>query len=60
MAELSEMVIELGFNDVKEFHHLVAKVNLTSPIVRLLFERWKLEDGSKKGLLEILNLKGSK
>ncbi len=51
---MEDFVKEMGFDSEKEFHKMVSSVDLTNPLKMKLFLRWKEEDGSKKGLEEIL------
>lgn len=44
---------ELGFEGEDDFYHHIYTVDLTDNDKRRKFELWKLNDGTKKGLMEI-------
>ena len=46
-------VKENGFDSVEDFHRLVGGADLSTPAKLRAFEDWKLNDGSKKGLLDL-------
>ena len=52
---MEDIVKECGFESLKEYHRLVCEVDLTNQINLIEFTNWKNEDGTKKGLLEIIN-----
>ncbi len=52
--ELNETVKELGFENEKEFYKLVASVDITTTAELASFNDWKLNDGTKKGLLKLI------
>lgn len=52
---MEEIVKEMGFESEKEFHKMVASVELTNPIKMKLFLDWKENDGTKEGLLKIIS-----
>ena len=45
---------EAGFADAAELHRMVASVDLTKPGMIARFKQWQTEDGSKRGLEELL------
>lgn len=50
---MEALVKQLGFESEKEFHHLVASVDLSTPEKTAAFKKWQDEDGSKGGLLKL-------
>lgn len=50
---MEEFVKAMGFDSVKEFHRLVASVDLSTPEKLKAFEDWKENDGTKEGLLAL-------
>jgi len=57
---MEEILKQMGFANEKEWSSLVAGVPLTKPGIFHAFETWKLEDGSKEGLLKVYALAGEK
>lgn len=57
MNAIEEAVKKSGFKSLQEMTRMVASVNLTSPGAMEAFEDWKNNDGSKKGLENLLNKK---
>ncbi len=57
MDLLNDMVKDLGFKDKDEFFTLVAEADLTTPEKLESFNDWKLNDGTKEGLLKLKTLK---
>ena len=53
MKELKELVKEMGFESEKEFHKMVANVDLSDPNKMKKFLEWKENDGTKQGLIKI-------
>lgn len=53
-TELEQVVKENGFADETEFHRMVAMVDLSSPYNMASFRRWQFQDGTKQGLLEVI------
>lgn len=53
MTPLEAFLKEKGFDDEKEFHHLVSNVDLTNPVICKKFLEWKSRDGTKQGLIDI-------
>lgn len=49
-----EAARERGFQDWKELQHLVVEVDLTSEKKRRDFQKWKMGDGTKTGLLALM------
>ena len=47
-------VEDLGFENEREFHHLVASVDISTPAKMGLFKHWQLDDGTKVGLLKVI------
>lgn len=55
MSLLEELAKKQGFADEKEMNQLVASVNLSTPVRQTAFQHWKEVDGSKDGLLKVIN-----
>lgn len=51
---MEEIIKNLGFESLEEFHHLVAQVNLTTENNLLKFNEWKEKDYTKEGLLKLI------
>ena len=55
-TELGKVVVEeLGFESEQEFHRLVACVVLRDSCDVKTFKKWQSEDGTKEGLLKLLD-----
>lgn len=52
--DLEDAIKEFGFESEKEFHRLVASVDLSTPAKRTTFKDWQFNDGSKEGLLRLI------
>lgn len=50
---LEKLIKAAGFVDIKEFHAMVAKVNISTLERLRRFRVWSSEDGSKRGLEEV-------
>lgn len=53
MEIMKKLIKEMGFNSEKEFHHLVANTDLSTPLKLSAFTNWQENDGSKEGLLKL-------
>ncbi len=53
MDLLNDMIKDLGFKDKDEFYALVASVDITTTAELAAFNNWKLNDGTKAGLLKL-------
>ena len=51
---MEEIVKQLGFESEKEFHKMVSSVDLTISEKMKQFLAWRDNDGTKEGLLKIL------
>lgn len=51
--EFDALARALGFESEAEMHRLIASVCLETAYQRLLFSDWKLNDGTKAGLLRL-------
>jgi hypothetical protein len=51
---MEDLIKELGFESVQEYHRLVASADLSTAEKLKAFEAWKNEDGSKAGLLKLI------
>jgi hypothetical protein len=54
MPSLCEAVNANGFESEEEFFRLVSSVDLSTPGKIFAFTQWKLEDGTKDGLLKLI------
>lgn len=52
---MMEELKKLGFDSIEDWSELIANVDLDSSEKLAKFEKWKFEDGSKKGLVPLLN-----
>jgi len=53
---LEQLVVEkYGFKSLKEFHRLVADLDLSSPDKIQKFTNWREQDGTKESLLKLAN-----
>lgn len=52
-GSLEETVLRLGFEDVQEFHRLVASADISTHEKFRAFKKWQDLDGSKRGLLAL-------
>lgn len=50
---MEEIVKELGFENEKEFHKLVASTDTATPEQYNKFKDWQFNDGTKEGLLKL-------
>lgn len=53
---MEDLVKEMGFNSLEEYHRLVANVDLSSNEKLNAFNEWKNEDGTKEGLLKLSSI----
>ncbi|MGV6816151.1 MAG: hypothetical protein ACWA44_02640 [Thiotrichales bacterium] len=51
---MEDLVKELGFESVQEYHKLVSTADISTVEKMVAFEKWKKEDGSKEGLLKLI------
>lgn len=56
---MEHIIKELGFESEKEFHTLVASIDLSDPIKMKDFLDWKENDGTKQGLLKLFKMYNS-
>jgi len=57
MALTTEQLVKvLGFESFQEFLKLVSNVDLASDDKLKKFKNWKMNDGTKKGLMELNTL----
>ena len=54
--EMDEFVKEMGFENEKDFHSLMACVDISTPTNMQRFLNWKENDGTKDGLLKVIAL----
>lgn len=54
MNNLDQVAKDAGFEDWKELSKLVSSVNLSTIHNLNIFNYWKENDGTKKGLLKII------
>lgn len=50
---MDELVKKMGFENLQEFHRMVASVRLTLPGDLAAFNYWKENDGTKEGLSKL-------
>ena len=43
----------MGFKDEKEFHKLIANVDISTTEKNIKFKHWQFHDGTKKGVLKL-------
>ena len=53
---MDEFVKEMGFENEKDFHSLMACVDISTPTNMQRFLNWKENDGTKDGLLKVIAL----
>ena len=53
MNKLNEIVQEMGFKDEKEFHKLIARIDISTPEKNTKFRHWQFHNGTKGGLLKL-------
>ena len=53
---MEEFVKDLGFENEKDFHSLMASVDISTPTNMQIFLDWKENDGTKDGLLKVIAL----
>lgn len=54
MSIFDERVLkELGFASADEFQEMILAADISTPEKLKAFEKWKLEDGSKAGLVRL-------
>lgn len=51
---MDEFVKEMGFDGELEFNRLVASVDITNADKLAMFTYWKENDGTKEGLLKVI------
>ena len=54
MNPLEQLVIQLGFESLKEFNYLCGAVDISTPKKLAVFKRWQEDDGTKAGLLALM------
>jgi hypothetical protein len=53
---MEELVKQMGFGSLEEYHRLVANVDLSTLEKLNAFNEWKNEDGTKEGILKLPTL----
>ncbi len=56
---LSDLVVAMGFESEREFHHLVATAKIDTPETMAAFVAWKENDGTKAGLVALFDGEGA-
>lgn len=56
---MEELVKECGFESLDDFNSLISKADLSTKENIKAFKHWQNEDGTKNGLLALLNLQVS-
>lgn len=54
---MEKILKENGFESLKEFHSMIANVDLDSPDKIVAFKNWQKIDGTKEGLLKLIRIK---
>lgn len=52
---MDELAKQLGFADAREMNKLIASINLTTTVRQVAFQHWKEVDGTKTGLLKVID-----
>lgn len=52
---MEEIIKQMGFESQEEFNRLVSSVDLTNTSTMQKFLDWKENDGTKQGLIKIIN-----
>lgn len=47
---------DLGFSSIHELIELTYQIDLKEPINKIWFDEWKLKDGTKEGLLKLIDI----
>lgn len=53
LSSMDAMAIAGGFENAVDLIHLISAVDISTPEKLAAFEKWKLEDGTKSGLLNL-------
>ncbi len=53
ITDMATMGKDKGFEDLSEFNRLVASVDLTTPERFAAFTNWKMNDGTREGLMKL-------
>ena len=53
LSTMDELAIACGFENAKDLVRLTAAVDISTPEKLAAFEKWKWEDGTKAGLLNL-------
>lgn len=48
-----------GFRDTAEFVTLTSSVDTSDPIKRMRFQLWRQTDGTRQGLIDVINSNGT-
>jgi len=51
---MEELVKQMGFESLKEFHKLNASADIKDPEKMKMYLDWKENDGTKEGLLKVI------
>tara|TARA_R110000850_G_scaffold26227_1_gene75212 strand:- start:263 stop:709 length:447 start_codon:yes stop_codon:yes gene_type:complete len=54
IAIIKDIVEEMGFESVEEFHKLNTSADLSDPNKMQMYLEWKENDGTKEGLLKVI------
>lgn len=55
MSTMDELAKASGFADEKEMAKMIASVDFSDPTTLVAFQHWKMNDGTKAGLMEVIN-----
>jgi hypothetical protein len=53
--DMEEIAKIYGFDSERDFHCMVASLDLSTPDKRVEFRKWQMGDGTKTGLLKLIN-----
>jgi hypothetical protein len=52
---MEKLIKEMGFESLKEFHKLNATPDLSDSNILKIYLDWREHDGTKEGLLKVIN-----
>ena len=58
MNILNKMARDNGFADTAEMNEMIARVDISTPHKLILFKLWQYGDGSRTGLLQLMEMAG--
>lgn len=51
---MDQLAVECGFTDANEMNSMIVKIDLAIPGNMKIFKKWRDEDGTKSGLLDVI------